>query len=393
MSYPQIMKIAFVTAFYTPAICGVKQVIEELAERLVKQGHEVHVYCSDSDKYKRIKKKEEIINGVHVHRCFYWFKVSRFAYVFPSVFFKLLKQDFDIIHSHVFGHAHTFFAALASKIKKIPHIHTTHCPWTEEYRPLLARLFLYFSYRTFGKLSFKWCNKIIAITPWEYQFIKKWGCKEKQIINIPNGMDNILLKKIKPNKFKKKHRINNKDKLVLFFGRLNITKAPDKFVIVAKEILKQRTNITFVIRGPDEGMKDKVKKLIGNEKKILLLSETRNKKEIAEMYQAVDVYVLPSYREGLPLTLFEAMASGLPIVASPVNGVPYEMENNVNGFFVNYGDLKNLKEKILKILDNKKLAKKFSQNNIKKAKNYSWDDILKRTKKVYEEFIRKHDFS
>ena len=64
------------------------------------------------------------------------------------------------------------------------------------------------------------------------------------------------------------------------------------------------------------------------------------------MYQAADVYVLPSYREGLPLTLFEAMASGLPIVASPVNGVPFEMSEPENGFFSNFGDLKSLEENI-----------------------------------------------
>ena len=50
------MKIAHITAFYTPAIGGVKQVVEELAKRQVKAGHEVHVYCSDWDKTKRIKK-------------------------------------------------------------------------------------------------------------------------------------------------------------------------------------------------------------------------------------------------------------------------------------------------------------------------------------------------
>ena len=64
------------------------------------------------------------------------------------------------------------------------------------------------------------------------------------------------------------------------------------------------------------------------------LGAIRGKENIAEMYQAADMYVLPSYREGLPLTLFEAMASGLPIVASPVNGIPYEMKEPENGFFI-----------------------------------------------------------
>ena len=136
-------------------------------------------------------------------------------------------------------------------------------------------------------------------------------------------------------------------------------------------------------------MLDTVKKLIGKEKRIILLEPTRDKKEIAKMYQAVDVYVMPSYREGLPLTLFEAMASGLPIVASPVNGIPYEMEDNVNGLFSEYGNIKELKNNIIKILDNKKLAEKFSINNKKKAENYTWGSINDRYMKEYRLLLAK----
>ena len=77
------------------------------------------------------------------------------------------------------------------------------------------------------------------------------------------------------------------------------------------------------------------------------------------------------------------MASGLPIIASPVNGIPFEMKDNENGFFVNYGDIDSLKEKILKVIDNPALYKKFSKNNKEKSKNYTWDLINKRYLEVY----------
>ncbi len=378
------MKIAHISTFYTPAIGGVKQVIEELAKRQKAEGHEVHVYVSDWDKDKRIEVKDEVIEGIHVHRCKHVFRIANFAVIFPSVFSKLLKGDFDIIHSHVFGHLHFVLAALASKIKKIPHIHTTHCPWTDAFRSLLGRVGVFLSYNIFSRLALKLTDKVIAITPWELSFIRKYGGKDEQIVILPNGMSNDFFKKVQKNNFKKKNKI--KGKLVLFFGRLNVTKGPDKFVEIAKLILKERKDITFIIRGPDEGMKERVKELIGNEKKILLLPETRDKKEIIKMYQAADVFVLPSYREGLPLTLFEAMASGLPIVASPVNGVPYEMNNN-NGFLVKYGNNEKFKEKIIQLLDNKKLRNKIIKNNLEKAKKYRWDIIVKKTMKIYKSVI------
>jgi glycosyltransferase involved in cell wall biosynthesis len=137
------------------------------------------------------------------------------------------------------------------------------------------------------------------------------------------------------------------------------------------------------MRGPDEGMKQRVIELIGDEKQIILLPESRDRNEIIKMYQAADVFVLPSFREGLPLTLFEAMAAGLPIVASPVNGIPYEMKDPENGFLVEYGNNKKFEEKIIEFLDNPGLRKEVAKKNLEKSRNYTWDIINERTLGLY----------
>ena len=174
----------------------------------------------------------------------------------------------------------------------------------------------------------------------------------------------------------------------MFFGRLNPTKGPEKLAQAAINITKKRKDIAFVWVGPDEGKAEEVKKLIKPYKNMKYLGAISGKEKAAEMYQAADVYALPSYREGLPLTLFEAMASGLPIVASPVTGIPFEMKDPENGFFSDYGDLKALEENIIKILDNPKLAKKISKNNIKKSKKFDWDDIYKIYMKEYDKLVK-----
>ncbi len=380
------MKIAHVCSEYNPAISGVGQVVEELSRRQVSAGHEVHVYAPDWDKKKRIKEKEEIIDGVFVHRCRHITKISNFATIFPSVLPLLLKENFDIIHSHVFGHLHFVLSAIAAKLSGAKHIHTTHCPWTEAYRSTLGRMGILISYNLFSRIALKFTDKIIAITPWELDFIKEYGGEEKKIINIPNGMSEEFFKRSIKNDFKEKYKI--KDKFVLFFGRLNITKGPDKFVEIAKIVLKENPNVLFVIRGPDEGMKKIVKKLIGDEKRIILMAETRDKNEIIKMYQAAEIYVMPSFREGLPLTLFEAMASGLPIVASPVNGIPFEMKDGENGFLVQYGKNKEFAEKIIKLLKDKRLMARISEGNIKKAQNYRWNKISEKTLSLYKRLLK-----
>lgn len=385
------LKIAHVCPYYEPAICGVKQVVKEIAARQAKLGNDVHIFTSNWDKEKRIKKRFEIIDNIKVHRCRHYFKVANFVTFFPSVFSELIRGKFDIIHSHVFGHPHFVLSALAAKLSGAKHIHTTHCPWTDAYRSTAGKIGLILSYNIFSRFAVKLTDKIIAITPWELSYIQKYGGNKNKIKVLSNGMSEEFFNKITPKKndFKKKHKIPEKDKVILFFGRLNITKAPDKFVEIAKLILKERKNITFVIIGPDEGMKNKVKEMIKSEKKILLLDAIRDRKEVIKMYQSADIFVLPSYREGLPLTLFEAMASGLPIVASPVNGVPYEMKELENGFLVKYGNIKKYAERINELLNNPKLMKNISQNNKKKAQNYRWDLINERTLSIYNQLLQR----
>ena len=381
------MKIAHINMFYLPTFGGVEQVMYELAKRQVAEGHEVHVFCCDSDKNQRIDIKEEIIEGVHVHRLPYWFRMSLSTFIWPSLLWKF-DGKFEMIHTHVSGHAYILIAGILSRIKGIKHIHTTHCPWTgTEFRPKILRPFIFLNNLFLNKLVFSFIDKIIAITPWEVDTIKKFTEEEKVKV-VPNGMDNLFFKKIKNNQFKKKHKIKEKN-LVLFFGRLNPTKGPEKLAQAAISISKKRKDIAFVWVGPDEGMAEEVEKMIKPYKNMKYLGPLRGKNNVAEMYQSANVYVLPSYREGLPLTLFEAMASGLPVVASPVNGIPYEMSEPENGFFAEYGDLENLEKNILKVLDDKKISKKISANNVKKSKNYDWDKIYKRYMEEYSAIINK----
>jgi glycosyltransferase involved in cell wall biosynthesis len=381
------MKIAHVSMFYSPAFGGVGQVVKELALRQIRQGHEVHVFCCDSDKTNRIKIKEEILEGVHVHRFPYWFRLSPSTFIWPSLLWRF-KGDFDILHSHVSGHAYILFTGILSRLKKIYHVHTTHCPWTDtSFRPPILRPFLFLNDLFFNKFSFKLIDKVIAITPWELEKLKVYIADKDKIDVIPNGTDKILHNKIKKNNFKKNNKIKE-EKLVLFFGRLNPTKGPENLALAAIKISAQQKNIAFAWVGPDEGKEKEVKKLIKPYKNMQCLGPIRGKEKIAEMYQAADVYALPSYREGLPLTLFEAMASGLPIVASPVNGVPYEMKENENGFFAEYGDIETLQKNILKILNNPKLAETMSKNNFNKAKNFDWDSIEERYMGEYKKLLK-----
>ena len=86
------MRIAIVSQFFLPTIGGVEKVIEVLAKEYIKQGHTVDVFTTDTDKYKRVKKKFEIIDGIRIHRSRYIAKLSFNTYIFPGVILKLLRD-------------------------------------------------------------------------------------------------------------------------------------------------------------------------------------------------------------------------------------------------------------------------------------------------------------
>lgn len=379
------MIIAHVCPYYAPAIGGVKQVVEEISRRQVKMGNEVHVFTSDWDKNNHIAVMDEVIDGVEVHRCKHYLKVSKFSTVWPGVYKKLVKLKPDVIHAHVTGHLHPWLAMKAAKKIKAKFIITTHCPW-ESKRSLPGTIANWISYKLFPVL--KHADAVIAITPWEEKFLLKEKVKPENIHVIPNGMDKVFFKKIKPNNFKDKHNIPKDHKIVLFFGRLSYTKNPQMFIEIADAILRERKDTTFVLCGPDEGELEDVKEMIDNlyprvKTNFKLLPPTRDRHAVVEMYQAADVYLLSSRREGLPLTLFEAYASGLPVIASAVNGVPYELKDNHNGFLLPESSIESFINSTNFLLDAESIRVIIAKNNKSKAKAFDWDIIAKNTMDVY----------
>ena len=381
------MKIAYVQAFYLPAIDGPATVIHEIASRLAKKGHEVHVFCSDSDKHKKIKQKEEVLDGVKIHRLNNWFQIG-FATFFPSVFLKLMKEDFDIIHSHVSGHSYHFFSSLVRMIKKTPHVHTTHCCWTSGLgRSKLSAFLVWLDYKTVLPFSFYYSDRIIAITPWELDEIAKYNSNKNKVTVIPNGMDSVLLKKINNNDFRKSYGIPEDVKLVLFFGRLNPTKGVDKLAEAAVSITSARKDIHFAFVGPDEGMMNKVIEISKGNSNIHIMGPIRGKDKIAAMFQASDLYALPSYREGLPLTMFEAMASGLPIVTTNVAGNKEIVEHGKNGVLVEPKSSRAVAHAVMYLLDNSRLRNSMRRNNLNAVKQYDWKHVSRQYVSVYEDVV------
>jgi glycosyltransferase involved in cell wall biosynthesis len=103
-----------------------------------------------------------------------------------------------------------------------------------------------------------------------------------------------------------------------------------------------------------------------------------------------DIFTLPSYSEGFPLVILEAMAAGLPIVSTPVGAISEVIENGENGFLVRPGDHEALAEKITCLIKNEGLRRKMGSNNVEKIREkYDLRIVAKIFEKSYQDIVSK----
>lgn len=104
--------------------------------------------------------------------------------------------------------------------------------------------------------------------------------------------------------------------------------------------------------------------------------------DVADFYKAADVFVFPSYREGLPVSIMEAMASGLPIIATKIRGSSDIVKENVNGILLNPDDIESFANSIDAITD-ADLIKRMAEENAKEAMKYDLATVLKQYQLAY----------
>lgn len=107
--------------------------------------------------------------------------------------------------------------------------------------------------------------------------------------------------------------------------------------------------------------------------------------ELYELYQQAHIFALHSQEESQGIALVEAMATGLPIVATNVGGIPYVVEDRVTGFLADYSNIDDFASNIIKLLNNQDNYDKISIRTIQEAQRYIWSNIADEVVKLYRE--------
>lgn len=208
--------------------------------------------------------------------------------------------------------------------------------------------------------------------------------KEKIYPSIKKVNLGIDIEKFRP--------ILNEDKEIvefLFVGRIVPIKNIPFLIKGLIEAYKKNKNIVLNIVG--EGDKEEVE-LVRNLAKGYSNIKFLGKKsgnELVEIYQNSDIFILTSSYDNYPNVVFEAMASGLPIIGTNVGGIPSQIVDNKTGLLVENNNIKELKNAILDLANNKEKRELMGKLGRQRVENeFSWDKSAKQLEMIYEELLK-----
>jgi glycosyltransferase involved in cell wall biosynthesis len=167
-------------------------------------------------------------------------------------------------------------------------------------------------------------------------------------------------------------------------GRLSPEKGIKYFLRAAARVLQDIPNALFLIvgDGPDRKGLEAETKALGIRGSVSFLGV---REDIPELLSCMDVLVMPSLIEGLPMTLLEAMASGLPVVASRVGSIPAVVQNRINGIMVSPGDASALAAELLDLLVDDEIRFRVGQRARETVElNFSAASMARRYWRVYQ---------
>lgn len=358
-----------------------------LAFNMAKRGHEISVFTTSVDSKDSIEKHENLT----IYRYATNFRIADSNISF-GIFLKPINHNIDIVHEH-FDTPHGPFAGLRYvKRKKVPLVITYHGDWVENYGGVIRRVGVAFHNKFLVDKVLSYARVIISPSEYfinESRFLGKYRDK---IVVIPNGINleefNIPYTK---EECRKKLGLPIEGEMIFFIGDLLPYKGPDILVKAMRRIVEDvpDTELIFAGKGMMRNELEKLSKKLGIEKNIKFEGFVEESLK-PFYYRAADIFCLPSTAstESFGIVNLEAMACGIPIVASKIGGVPDVVKDGENGLLVHPGDSEALADAIIYLLENEEVREKMGRNGRGKVEDYSWGGIAEETKKVYEKVIK-----
>ena len=264
----------------------------------------------------------------------------------------LLIKRVDIVHIHMASRGSFYRKSLIVKLSKflckkvIIHLHGAG--FTEFYEDESNDK----QKKYINDIFFMADQVVVLSTEWKSKILSWFECN---ISILENGV-------FVPNK----NQYNPSSKNIVLLGRLNERKGTYDLLNIVNEVVEKFNDVRFILAGDGDLKKlnNKITELEIN--KYIDVLGWINEEKREEILKNTLIYVLPSYNEGMPMSVIEAMSYGIPTISTWVGGIPQLIDNNESGFLIQPGDIEDLKDKIIILLENNSLRQAMSDKGYKK---------------------------
>lgn len=378
------MKIAICTDWFYPRLGGISNHIIGLTKKLQLKGHDVIIITR-----KWTNSLPPEYAEIPIQRVESMFPTS-FIFLPPKIggIERILrKENVDIVHVHHAFSPFSISSINAAKKLHLPVILTTH---TDMFAAETKYFWKPVSYALYPHLKvLRKVDKVIAVSNVAANFISNFVDRNRVIV-IPNGVDTNRFRPISSENanFNGFTILSKKKPIILFVGRHVFRKGTILLPKVAKMLVKEFPNLQLLVCGkgymqiPVQAL-GHIHRSNGSLKMLGFVSDN----DLPSLYALSDIVVMPSlHSESFGIPLIEAMASGKPVVATKVSGMPEVVKNGVTGLLVEKRSSKAIAESLRFILRNPEEYLKMSKAARELAVNeYSWDNIVTQIENVYLE--------
>ena len=382
------MRIGIFTDTYPPYINGVSTSVSMLENALRKKGHQVYIVTVNTENMRyKYENDEHIIRIPGVPIGIYDYRLTG---VYPlKAINKIKKWNLDVIHSHTEFGVGTF-ARIIAKQYNIPLVHTYHTMYEDYVHYITKGYFNNTSKKIVEYLTNFYCNQtateLIVPTKKTYDLFKEKYKYTRNVHIIPTGIEVEKFYKentdpAKLEEIRKKHGLNKGDFVILYVGRLGQEKSVDVLIEAHQELAREyKAKLLIVGDGPDmDTYKNLVHKLKIDDNVIFTGKVPWT--EVTLYYQTADIFATASKSETQGLTVIEAMAASLPVVAVDDESFRNVIIDGLNGHL--FDTKKEYKKYVKSFIDEPSKLQQFSKQARINADTYSSKYFAERVLDVY----------
>jgi len=294
-----------------------------------------------------------------------------------------LREKVDLINSH--GKGAGLYARKVGFILGVPVVQTFH-GLHYDYR----NRFVWFLYISLEKLLAHFTTRFINVSVGQQRegLATKLFPKSKSRV-VVNGVDTAVVDRVEVNStaFRRKLGLGPGDFVATMVARFDPVKGHERLVGMLPELLKKIPSLKIVFAGDGDqrsGTERLVKKL-GVSSAVRFLGQRSN---VFNIFKVSDAAILPSYHEGMPLTILEAMACRLPVVGSDVVGIRDLVKDGENGFLVDFDDKVEVIKAFRKLVQSPQLRRRMGERGRRLVEEkFSMEKFVKNTLAVYQESL------